>query len=87
MPDSVVLTRKRELVTQTFQHTNRIEPRRGFKITEKEINGLLNPWKNIVDNRDLGKDFRDWLLEVQLKGALQVVCWMKSLHGKYLSPG
>ena len=43
MPDSVVLTRKRELVTQTFQHTNRIEPRRGFKITEKEINGLLNP--------------------------------------------
>ena len=58
-----------------------IEPLQGFRITDKETHGLLNPWKNLVDNGDLNEDFHDCRLEAHLKGALQVVCWVKSLHG------
>ena len=36
-----------------------IEPLRGLRITDKEVHGLLNSWKNGVDNGDLGKDFHD----------------------------
>jgi len=64
-----------------------IEPLRGFRVMDKETHGLFNPWKSLVNNRDLGEDFHDCLLEAQLKGALQVVCWMKTLHDGCLSPG
>ena len=64
-----------------------MEPRRGFRVTDKETRSLLNPWKNIVDNGDLDEDFHDCSLEAKLKGPLQLVCWVKSLHGKCLSPG
>jgi len=47
---------------------------KGFRITDKETHGLLNPGRNLVDNRDLGADSHYCLLEAQLKGALQKVC-------------
>ena len=51
-----------------------VEPLRGFRITDKETFGLLNPQKNWVDNIDLGNIFLDCSLKPELKGALQVVC-------------
>jgi len=60
-----------------------MEPLRGFKITDQEIHGLLNPWKNLVDNRDLGKGFHHCCLAAQLKGALQAVCWVKGLRASF----
>jgi len=64
-----------------------IEPLRGCSITDKDLHGVLNPWESYLKvNRDLGEDFYDCLLEAQLKGALQVVCWVKSLHRRCLSP-
>jgi len=36
-----------------------IGPLRGFRITDKGTHGFLNPWKNLLDNRDLGEDFHD----------------------------
>jgi len=59
-----------------------IESLEGFMRTDKEIHGL-----NLVGNRDLSKNFHNHQLEVQLKRALQVVCWMKTLHGECLSLG
>ena len=56
-----------------------LDPLRGFRITDKETHGLLNPWKNLVDNGVLGEAFHDCPLEAQLEGALHLVCLVKSL--------
>jgi len=74
----------------SFRHTGQmiaIKLLEGFRITEKETHGLLILWRNLVDNSDLGEDFHHRLLQAQLNEALQVVCWVKSLHGEHLSPG
>jgi len=79
-----------QIAIQTFQNTRRmvaIQPLTGLRITDSKTNGLLKLWKNLIGNRELGEDFHDCLLEAQLKGALQVACWAKSLHGKCLAQG
>jgi len=51
-------------------------------VTDNETHGLLNPWKNLIHNRDLGEDLHDCPVEV----ALQVVR-VETFHGKCLSLG
>ena len=57
--------------TQTASEADRTSDgmkKSAFRITNKETHGWLNLWENLVDSRDLGKDFHDCPLEAQLKG-------------------